>query len=249
MSEPGRGPQRRAELAAALDRVRARVAAAEQAAGRRAGSVTLVVVTKTFPASDVVLLADLGVREVGESREPEAGEKARACAGLPLRWHQVGQVQTRRAGAVAAWADVVHSVDRPRLVAALSRAVEGRGAPLACLVQVSLDPEAAGDPGRDPGVGPGRGGAPPSAVSALADQVAGAPGLELAGVMGLAPLGEDPSPAFARLQEVAERVLADHPGAGVVSAGMSGDLEAAVAHGATVVRVGSAILGTRPRGD
>ncbi len=232
-------PQRREELAASLAAVQRRLRAAEAAAGRAAGAVALVVVTKTFPASDVALLAQLGVREVGESREPEAGEKAAACAALGLRWHQVGQVQTRRAAAVARWADVVHSVDRPKLVAALARAGAARGRPLECLLQVDLDERPV----------PDRGGAVPADVPALADLVAAADGLVLGGVMAVAPRTGDPARAFARLREVAADLVARHPGAGTVSAGMSGDLEVAVAHGATVVRVGSAVLGTRPRGD
>lgn len=241
-----RAQERALELADSLERVRQRVAEAERAAGRAAGSVQLVVVTKTFPAVDVRLLAGCGATDVGESREPEAGEKARACADLPLRWHQVGQVQTRKAGAVAAWADVVHSVDRERLVAALerghARALERGERPAGHVLDVLLQVDLADDDERDPG----RGGCAPAEVPQLAEAVAGAAGLQLAGVMAVAPAGVDPRGPFERLAEVAAALRAEHPRASAVSAGMSGDLEAAVAAGATHVRVGRAVLGARP---
>lgn len=224
---------RRAELAANLAGVRQRVTAACRAAGRDPDEVSVVAVTKTFPASDVRLLAGLGVREVGENRDREAAAKAAACADLALRWHFVGQLQTNKAGSVAAYADVVHSVDRTRLVDALSAAATRAGRDLVALVQVALDDD------------PERGGTPPAAVAALAEEVAAAPRLRLGGLMGLAPLGVDPTPAFALLAEVAARVRAVHPQARWLSAGMSGDLEAAVAAGATHLRIGTALLGER----
>lgn len=237
---------RAAELAENLADVRRRVAEAEAAAGRPAGSVHLVVVTKTFPAEDVRLLAGCGATDVGESREPEAGLKARACADLPLRWHQVGQVQTKKAAAVAAWADVVHSADRERLVAALARgharAVEEGLRPEGHVLDVLVQVDLADDEDRDPG----RGGAAVGDVPALAEAVAASEGLRLAGVMAVAPAGVDPRGPFERLAQVAARVRAEHPGAAVVSAGMSGDLEEAVVAGATHVRVGRAVLGARP---
>ena len=229
---------RREELAASLDAVRRRVDVAAAAAGRDPGELVLVVVTKTFPAEDVRLLAGLGASDVGESREPEASAKAEACADLPLRWHQVGQVQTNKAAAVARWADVVHSLDRPRLVQALSRAAERAGRELGCFVQVDL--------GGGPGEIGARAGAAPADLRAFADDVAGAAGLRLDGVMAVAPRDADPAAAFATLAELAAAVRADHPGARSLSAGMSGDLEAAVAAGATHLRVGRAVLGTRP---
>jgi pyridoxal phosphate enzyme (YggS family) len=240
------GGARRAELAANLDRVRGRLRAACAAAGRDPDGVTLVAITKTFPASDVALLADLGVRDIGENRHQEAAAKVAACAGLPLRWHFVGQLQTNKARAVARYADVVHAVDRERLVTALDRAVGAaresgeRRDRLDCLIQVDLDPR--------PGT-PGRGGAAPGDVLRLAGAVAAAEHLRLGGVMAVAPFGADADGAFARLAEVAARMRSEHPAAGAISAGMSGDLEAAVRHGATHVRVGAAILGPRPATD
>lgn len=225
---------RRDELAAGLEQVRARIARACHDVGREPDEVTLVVVTKFFPASDVRLLADLGVTDVGENRHQEAEAKARECADLDLRWHFIGGLQSNKAAAVAAYADVVESVDRPKVVAPLARGAAGRR--VRVLLQVSLDP-----PGAEH-----RSGVAPDDLAALADRVLEHHELELAGLMAVAPLGEDPAQAFSRLAEVREHFLADHPGARLLSAGMSGDLEQAVAHGATHVRVGSAILGPRP---
>jgi pyridoxal phosphate enzyme (YggS family) len=228
---------RRAEIAANLDRVEARIAAACRAVGRDRAEITLVAVTKTFPADDVGHLAALGVREVGENRAADAAEKVAACreAGLTdLTWHFVGQVQTNKAALVAGCCDVVHSVDRARLVTALDKGAGSAGRLLRVLVQVDLA-------GTD-----GRGGAAPADVPAIAAAVADAEHLDLAGVMAVAPLDEDPGEAFGRLAEVAEALRREHPGAVVVSAGMSGDLEAAVARGATHLRVGTALLGSRP---
>ncbi|WP_030144920.1 YggS family pyridoxal phosphate-dependent enzyme [Spirillospora albida] len=227
--------ERRVELAGNLADLRARIAAACAVAGRDEREVTLIAVTKTFPASDVRLLAELGLTEVGENRDQEAGPKAAECADLPLTWHFVGSLQTNKARSVAAYADVVHSVDRARLVTALSGAAVRAGRTLRCLVQVSLDPEEAA----------GRGGAAPGDVPALADAIAEADALELGGVMAVAPLGADPAPAFARLAGIANEVRGTHPSATMVSAGMSGDLEQAIACGATHLRIGTALLGGR----
>ncbi|WP_436756918.1 YggS family pyridoxal phosphate-dependent enzyme [Streptosporangium sp. V21-05] len=224
---------RRDEIAAGLARVEAQIAEACRAAGRHREELTLIAVSKTYPASDVRFLAELGITDVGENRDQEAAAKARECAGLGLRWHFVGQLQTNKVRSVAGYADVVHSVDRPRLVTALSREALAAGRPVTCLVQVALD----GDPAR--------GGARPEEVEALADAVAGAEGLELGGVMAVAPLGEEAGGAFARLREISRSVRKTHPGAGVISAGMSGDMSQAIANGATHLRVGTALLGRR----
>jgi pyridoxal phosphate enzyme (YggS family) len=237
----GTDPARRDEIAAGLADVRERIAAAARAAGRAPDEVTLVVVTKTRPATDVAILAGLGVTDVGENRDQEAAPKHAACADLGLRWHFIGQLQRNKARSVATYADVVESVDRAALVPALATAATRAERRLDVLVQVSL--EAGWWSGGE--VPPDRGGVAPTDLPALADAVAGAESLRLAGVMAVAPLGDDPAAAFARLAELAARLRADHPGAAVVSAGMSGDLEQAVAAGATHVRVGSAVLGRR----
>jgi len=237
------GTERRAELAERLARVEGRIAEACARAGRSRDDVTMVVVTKTYPASDVRLLADLGVDDIGEARHPEAGRKVDVCAeaGLTdLRWHFVGALQTNKASAVARYASLVHSVDRLRLVRALDRGAQDLGRAVGCLVQVDLDP--GGDPGRS---GP-RAGAAGADVRAVADAVADADALHLRGVMAVAPLDADPAEAFARLAQLAAEVAADHPDADLVSAGMSGDLEQAVQAGATHLRVGRAVLGERP---
>ncbi len=238
-SEPGGG--RAAEIAASLAAVQARIGAACRAAGRPAGAVTLIAITKTFPATDIRILSSLGVRDVGENRDQEAAPKAAELADLrdELTWHFVGQLQTNKAASVARYASVIHSVDRIRLVTALGAAARKAGRRLRCLVQVSLDDE------------PGRGGAPADQVLAIADAVASQAGLDLGGVMAVAPLAAEPVPggplaAFQRLAGTAAQVRAQHPGAVMISAGMSGDLEAAIAAGATHVRVGTALLGGRP---
>ncbi len=223
-------------LAANLDVVRRRIAAACAEAGRPEDDVSLVVVTKFFPASDVRLLADLGVTDVGENRHQEAEVKAAECADLGLRWHFIGGLQSNKAAAVAAYADVVESVDRAKLVAPLSRGAHSRGHEVDVLLQVSLDPPGAGN----------RSGADPDDLADLAGRVEEAGMLRLRGLMAVAPLGEEPDVAFARLADVRESFVRDHPEATTLSAGMSGDLEAAVRHGATHVRVGSAVLGERP---
>jgi PLP dependent protein len=227
-------------LAANLDVVRRRIAAACAEAGRAEDDVSLVVVTKFFPASDVRLLADLGVTDVGENRHQEAEVKAAECADLGLRWHFIGGLQSNKAAAVAAYADVVESVDRAKLVAPLSRGAHSRGHPgsreVDVLLQVSLDPPGAGN----------RSGADPDDLADLAGRVEEAGMLRLRGLMAVAPLGEEPDDAFARLADIRDSFVRDHPEATTLSAGMSGDLEAAVRHGATHVRVGSAVLGERP---
>lgn len=229
---------RRAELAANLADFGVRVDAACAASGRDRAQVTVIAVTKTFPATDVALLADLGVTDVGENRDQEAAPKHLRCAELPLRWHFVGRLQRNKARSVAGYADVVHSVDRAALVDALSRAAVAAGRTITALIQVSLDR-------LDEAGGADRGGAPPAEVLALADRLAAAPGLELGGVMAVAPLGADPDAAFAVLAQVAAAVQAGHPAATMVSAGMSGDFAAAIRHGATHLRVGTALLGRR----
>jgi hypothetical protein len=216
--------------------VRQRIAAACAAARRDAGETTLIAVTKTWPASDVRLLYDLGLTDFGENRDQEAAPKAAQLADLPITWHFVGQLQTNKAARVARYADVVHSVDRIRLVHALGAAARRQERLLTCLVQVSL--------GRRDDDG-GRGGTPPGEAGALAEAVAAEEGLVLGGVMAVAPMGVPAQEAFAGLATIAAAVRAVRPEASIISAGMSGDLEAAVAAGATHLRIGTALLGDR----
>jgi PLP dependent protein len=228
------------EIAAGLAVTRDRIAAACDAAGRDHDEVTLVVVTKLFPAVDVRLLHELGVRHIGENRHQEAAAKHAECADLDLVWHFVGGLQSNKAAAVATYADVVHSVDRAKLLPGLSRGAHQTDRIVDVLLQVDLDV--------DPARGSGRNGAWPTEIPALAEQVAAAEGLRLRGVMAVAPLGADPAIAFASLAKVSGVLRKAVPSATWVSAGMSGDLEQAIRAGATHVRVGSAVLGSRVPG-
>jgi pyridoxal phosphate enzyme (YggS family) len=232
------GSERDAQLVTSLGAVRARIAEACEAVGRDPQSVTLVAVTKTWPASDVAVLARLGVLDIGESKDQEMraklaelAESADAPAGL--RWHLVGRLQSNKARSVAGYAHAVHSVDRPKIVRALADAASDRPAPLEVFVQVSLDGETE------------RGGVAEAGLAELVDLVVGRAELRLRGLMAVPPIGADPDVAFARLAQLSTRVRAEHPGADAISAGMSGDFEVAVRHGATHVRVGSALLGRR----
>ncbi|MFD3310773.1 YggS family pyridoxal phosphate-dependent enzyme [Streptomyces sp. NPDC058694] len=234
---------RKAQLAGNLAKVEERIVAACVAAGRKREEVTLIVVTKTYPADDVRILSELGVRHVAENRDQDAAPKAAACSDLPLSWHFVGQLQTNKVRSVAGYADVVQSVDRARLVTALSKEAVRRERELGCLIQVALDAEETGR-GERGGVGTG-------GIEELAGLVAEAPGLRLDGLMTVAPLtgpyaGRELA-AFGRLMDLSTDLRSAHPAANMVSAGMSADLEQAVAAGATHVRVGTAVLGVRPR--
>lgn len=247
---------RQEQLAAGLSAVNQRIEQACARVGRDPAEITLVVVTKTFPVDDVAQLAALGVTDVGENRDQEA--KAKAAAAPPwLRWHFVGQLQTNKARSVGRYADVVHSVDRVELVQALDRGAVAAGRRLDVLLQIDLAesngdsspfdrPSGAGGEDQTRGVHRSRGGAPLADVPALAEQVGSTSALRLRGVMAVAPLGVDPAAAFARLRTVSDALRAQVPGADWISAGMTGDLEQAVAAGATHLRVGSAILGQRP---
>ncbi len=229
--------QLRDNLAAVHDRIARGCAEA----GRDPEDVTLVVVTKYFPASDVLLLHRLGVRHFGENRDQEASEKFREVrrelsesGRHDLTLHFIGQLQSNKAAHVAGYADVVESVDRAKLVPPLAKGAHAAERRLEVLVQVSLDGATS------------RGGALPHDADTLADAVAAAGALELRGVMAVAPRGSDPDEAFARLHDVADGIRDRHPRADWISAGMSADLEAALRHGATHLRVGTAILGSRP---
>ncbi|AXE77442.1 YggS family pyridoxal phosphate-dependent enzyme [Streptomyces atratus] len=234
---------RKTQLAENLARVEERIASACIAAGRKREEVTLIVVTKTYPASDVRILHELGVRHVAENRDQDAAPKAAECVDLSLTWHFVGQLQTNKVRSVASYADVVQSVDRTKLVTSLSAAAVREGRELGCLIQVALDAES-GERGD-------RGGVAPDGIEELAAAVESAPGLRLGGLMTVAPLAGPYAgrqrAAFDRLMEFSSRLRGNHPAANMVSAGMSADLEEAVAAGATHVRVGTAVLGVRPR--
>jgi pyridoxal phosphate enzyme (YggS family) len=239
------GPEsdRKAELAANLAAVRERIAAACAAADREPAEIRLLTVTKTFPAADVALLCDLDLDDFAENRDAEAAAKVAELRTLrpdhAARWAMVGRLQRNKAKSVAHWAAEVQSVDSGRLADALQHAVRlsldrgDRADPLAVLIQASID----GDPAR--------GGIPLDELFALSDHIAGLDALRLQGVMAVAPLGMPPEQAFDRLAVAVARMRTDHPAATCLSLGMSGDLEQAITHGSTCVRVGTALLGGR----
>lgn len=247
-AEQSTADPRTAELTESLSAVERRITRAVEAAGREQRP-ELIVVTKYFPAEDVIRLYDLGVRDVGENKDQEASAKAREVAQAlrardaqaydadPLRWHFIGQLQSNKAKSVAGYAHAVHSVDRGSLLKGLKKVAAERAEPLGCLIQVDL---------REQVEEGARGGAAPEEVPALAAGISEAQGLRLAGLMAVAPLEEPAEEAFARLSRLHAELLAEHPQAGMVSAGMSGDLEQAVAHGATHLRIGRDVLGERP---
>ncbi|MCX6419228.1 MAG: YggS family pyridoxal phosphate-dependent enzyme [Actinobacteria bacterium] len=225
------GTNRIDELRLGLATTQERIDHACQQAGRSSNDVTVVVVTKTYPVSDVEILQELGVTDVGENKDQEAGPKRAQMTHPGLRWHAVGQVQSNKAKSVAQWADVVHSVDRVGLVQAFDRVAAS--SPIQAFVQVSLD----GDPAR--------GGCVIPELAVIAEAVARSSTLSLVGVMAVAPLEMEPSRAFADLWAASQGLQGDFPQAAWISAGMTQDFEAAIAAGATHVRIGSAILGNR----
>ena len=228
---------RESEIEANLREVRSRIEAGCEAADRDPALVRLIVVPKTYPVSDIRLLHQLGHTDIGENSDQEALDKRAACMDLPLTWHMIGQVQQRKASSVAGWADVVHSIDRTELVERLGRAAAIAAKKVAVFIQVSLDPQ----------VRAARGGLALAEVVRLADSVLSFDSLDLLGVMGVAPHPGDPDEAFARLALALAAMQERAPKATQISAGMSGDLEAALYHGATQVRLGGAVLGIRSR--
>jgi len=218
------------ELAARWSSVSERVADAARSAGRDPGGITTIVVTKFHPVALIRDLLELGVVDFGENRHQEAQEKAAELAGTPARWHFIGQLQSKKARQARRYASAVHSVDRLALVPLLDAGEDA----LDVFLQINLTDD------------PDRGGAAPDDVEHLAEALASAAHLRFRGVMAVAPLGEDPRPAFARLRVLSERVRAIDPSASAVSAGMSHDFAEAIAEGATHLRIGSAITGNRP---
>lgn len=217
------------ELSNRLNAVQAQIADAANAAGRSPDELTLIVVTKFHPASLVQDLYDLGVRNVGENRHQEAQAKAAELAGLDLTWHFIGQLQSNKAKAARQYANVIHSIDRASLADALA------GEPtIDCFVQVNLTDD------------PGRGGVADADLDPLVERVMATPGLNLRGLMAVAPLDEEPRRAFAHVRELSERIQRISPQSTDLSMGMSHDFADAIAEGATHLRIGSAITGNRP---
>lgn len=220
---------REEELSTNLESVRERIEQSAKRVGRGPEEITLVAVTKTYPASDVGILHDLGVENFAENRDRDGREKS---AVVPATWHFQGQIQSNKISSIASWANFVHSLDDPRHLRLLSAAVP-ESKVVSVFIQVCLDPQ------------PGRGGILPQELSPLAELVLAQSSLELEGLMAVAPLGENPESAFLRLARIHSEFRQQFPSAPFLSAGMSGDFEIAIEHGATHVRIGSSILGSR----
>ena len=209
------------EISARLEIVRANIAAVAD------HEVTLIAVTKTFPVSDAQILHDLGVSNFGENRDAEGAEKA---AIVPGTWHFQGQIQSNKLKSITQWASVIHSLDDPRHFEIIERVAPH---PLTIFLQVSLDGAHH------------RGGAGLEELYSLAELVEKSPTHTLAGLMSVPPLGIEPDVAFSQLAVIHNDFMKRFPAATKLSAGMSGDYQSAISHGATHVRVGSSILGSR----
>ena len=228
---------RLSEIQSNLEIIQTRIKNACSAAGRDISEITLIAVTKTYPASDVDLLKQLGIENVGENRDQEASSKKTEVKN-EFKWHFIGQLQSNKAKSVVNYADLIHSVDRWSLAKEIQKSAQGINKVQPVLIQVDLDQS---------GPDPTRGGIWPAELSELAAAISQASHLELKGLMSVAPLGEKPELAFARLKDIRASFLKEHPQAQILSAGMSEDLEAAILHGATHLRIGSALLGERPK--
>jgi pyridoxal phosphate enzyme (YggS family) len=209
------------ELSSNLELVRSKIAAVAD------HEVTLIVVTKTFPVSDAQILHDLGVCDFGENRDAEGAEKSAIVSGI---WHFQGQIQSNKLKSITSWASVIHSLDDPRHFEIIEKVAPH---PLQIFVQVSLDSAHH------------RGGAALADLYALAALVEKSSTHTLAGLMSVPPVGTDPNQGFAQLALIHKEFMKRFPSADCLSAGMSGDYEEAISHGATHVRVGSSILGSR----
>jgi pyridoxal phosphate enzyme (YggS family) len=222
---------RTSEITANLNDVKAKIASAALKAGRDADEITLIVVTKTFPVSDLEILYSLGVREFGENRDQEAAEKV---AKLPsdINWNFQGGIQSNKLKSITTWAGCIHSVDKLKYAQIISE--QNTGKPKEIFIQVSLDqpPES-------------RGGVDPEKLIDLASELTKLPGISLKGLMAVAPLDLPEEQAFLKLKEIQADFVAVFKDAKYLSAGMSGDYEMAISYGATHLRIGSSILGNR----
>jgi len=218
---------RRSEIAGNLEAVREQISQAADRAGRSANEITLIAVTKTFPASDVEILKDLGVTNFGENRDADAAPKAAGISGI---WHFQGQIQSNKLKSITSWANVLHSLDQIRHFEVIEKIAPH---PLDIFCQVSLD-------GSE-----GRGGVSENELFELAQAIEKSETHRLLGLMAVAPLGADPADAFSKLSVIHKAFMADFPKANKLSAGMSGDFKEAIAYGATHIRIGSQILGSR----
>ena len=222
--------ERREFLSNSLQDVKSRIASAAQLAGRDIAEITLIAVTKTYPVSDVAILRDLGQSNFGENRTEEGSVKSLEVPGI---WHYQGQVQSRKLREIASWANVIHSLDQISHIEKLNRICDETGKKIGVFIQLSLDGA------------PDRGGVLEQELGGLADAVAASSGLELNGLMCVPPVDYEHQLAFAEIAQIHQRFISKFPSAKSLSAGMSSDFEIAIAHGATHIRVGSEILGSR----
>ena len=230
---------RSSEIAANLEKVERDIATALAAVGRARSEITLIAVTKNFPVSDIEILYQLGVRDFGENRDQEARAKVADFKRAGIRWHFQGQLQRNKLPSIGSWADLVHSVDDVKYLKGLSDAAGKADRHLHCLIQISLDDETStGRAGTD--LAGAR-----EIISTFESDRESLSGITLAGVMGVAPLGSPAKPAFARLYEVYATLQAEYRPLHILSAGMSGDFVEALQAGATHLRIGSSILGSR----
>jgi pyridoxal phosphate enzyme (YggS family) len=222
---------RKAELSRSLADVQGRILEATSRVSRKSEEVTLIAVTKTYPVSDVEILHQLGVRDFGENRSAEGLEKS---ALVSAHWHFQGQIQSNKIAAISSWAQTVHSLDDLSHVAKFDRAVgEIPDKRLNIFIQISLDGDTS------------RAGVRGDDLLSLGQAITSTKNLDLVGLMVVPPVQAEPGKAFSEVAELAQHFRQDFPMAQSLSAGMSGDFEIAIAHGATHIRVGSQILGPR----
>ena len=218
---------RKEELRQNLSDIKSRISTASLNSGRDHNQISLIVVTKTFPLSDVQILNGLGVNDFGENRDDDARTKAPEIAA---RWHFQGQIQSNKLKSICSWAHVIHSLDDARHFEIIQRVASHS---IDIFLQVDLDGSQ------------NRGGALVESLYPLAEKVERDPNHHLVGLMAVAPLGVEPNVAFSELHAIHSAFISEFPAASALSAGMSGDFETAIAHGATHVRIGSQILGSR----
>ena len=232
------------EISQNLAAVEREVSIAVEKSNRQRAEITLIAVTKNFPVSDVVHLYDLGIRNFGENRDQEARAKVEEFKKYVesdetnaegVKWHFQGQLQRNKLRSIATWADFIHSVDQDKYLPPLQQLSIEIKKPISVLLQLSLDLP----------IRPDRGGVAPEELIDLGEKVMELPGLNLQGLMAVAPLDVAPDLAFNALRTISGTFLKAFPDANWISAGMSGDFAAAIAAGATHIRVGSSILGSR----
>jgi pyridoxal phosphate enzyme (YggS family) len=231
------GPQ---NLSEQVQSVRYRMQSAAHAARRSVDSVTLLAASKAQPANKVRALAQLGVRDFGESYVQEALEKIEALRDLELTWHFIGRLQANKTRPVASSFDWVHGVDRLKIAERLSEQRPFHAPPLNVCLQVNIGGEAS------------KGGVTTAELPTLAAAVAALPRVKLRGLMCIPPDEDDPSRQrawFASMRQALESLNAAGAALDTLSMGMSADLEAAILEGATIVRVGTALFGPRPVTD